>query len=205
MILDGHYSHTRNLDVIQLARTNHVTIISIPPHTSHRLQPLDVAFMGPLKTYYSEEIRKFMSEFQRPVEQCDVVKLFGAAFKLAASYGNSESGFAASGIVPFKPNIFTVADYAEEKERKKRLKLEAKARRLAAAAEAAAEAAKNFEDQQRARQMAAAADAAAAAIMQSVRETNRPRIIQERLQTASSQTTPNAVANPDAAGKTFFP
>ncbi|CAB3241755.1 unnamed protein product [Arctia plantaginis] len=30
LIFDGHYSHTRNLEIIELARENHVTIISLP-------------------------------------------------------------------------------------------------------------------------------------------------------------------------------
>lgn len=59
LILDGHFSHTRNLDVIEEARKNHVIIISLPPHTTHKLQPLDRAYMSPFKTYYSEQIRLF--------------------------------------------------------------------------------------------------------------------------------------------------
>ena len=104
------------------------------------MQPLDVTFMGPLKTYYSENIRLHIQEFRRPVETADVVKLFGAAYKSAATYRVSENGFKASGIVPYNPNIFTEVDYLEEKLRKKELKLEAKAKRLAAAAAAAADA-----------------------------------------------------------------
>lgn len=57
LILDRHYSHTRNIDVIELARDNNVKIVSLSPHTTHKLQPLDKTFMGPLKTYYSEEIQ----------------------------------------------------------------------------------------------------------------------------------------------------
>ncbi|XP_072398329.1 uncharacterized protein [Diabrotica undecimpunctata] len=37
LLLDGHYSHTQNIEVIDLARTHHVTIVSIPPHSSHKL------------------------------------------------------------------------------------------------------------------------------------------------------------------------
>ncbi|KAJ8942016.1 hypothetical protein NQ314_010246 [Rhamnusium bicolor] len=33
LILDGHYSHTRNMDVIDVARENHISIICLPPHT----------------------------------------------------------------------------------------------------------------------------------------------------------------------------
>jgi len=56
LILDGHKTHTANLEVINLARSNHVTILCLPPHCSHRLQPLDVAFMKPLMTFYTQEV-----------------------------------------------------------------------------------------------------------------------------------------------------
>ena len=44
LILDGHATHTKNLEGIDLARENGVTLLVLPPHCSHRLQPLDVAF-----------------------------------------------------------------------------------------------------------------------------------------------------------------
>nr|XP_023030423.1 uncharacterized protein LOC111518260 [Leptinotarsa decemlineata] len=70
LILDGNFSHTRNIDVIELARKNNVDILSLPPHTTHKLQPLDKTFMGPLKTYYSEEIRMWIRDNNRPLSQC---------------------------------------------------------------------------------------------------------------------------------------
>ena len=42
LILDGHASHTQNIDVIVRARAKGVTMLSLPPHCTHRLQPLDV-------------------------------------------------------------------------------------------------------------------------------------------------------------------
>jgi len=51
LVLDRHYSHTRNLEVITLAQENHVESICLPPHSSHKMQPLDKVFMGPLKTF----------------------------------------------------------------------------------------------------------------------------------------------------------
>lgn len=50
LTLDSHYSHTRNIDVIDIARQNNVTIVSLPPHTSHKMQSLDLTFMSPFKT-----------------------------------------------------------------------------------------------------------------------------------------------------------
>lgn len=51
------HTHTRNLDVIVAARENHVTLLCLPSHTTHKMQPLDKSVMGALKTCYNEEIR----------------------------------------------------------------------------------------------------------------------------------------------------
>ena len=57
LVLDGHATHTKNIELIDLARENNVHIICLPPHCTHRLQPLDVAFMKPLSSYYDEAVR----------------------------------------------------------------------------------------------------------------------------------------------------
>ncbi len=41
LIEDGHGSHV-TLDVIDLARKNDIHLLSLPSHTSHILQPLDI-------------------------------------------------------------------------------------------------------------------------------------------------------------------
>lgn len=48
IILDSHSSH-KTLDVINFCRNNNVHLISLPPHTSHNMQPLDRTFMKPFK------------------------------------------------------------------------------------------------------------------------------------------------------------
>jgi len=58
LILDGHASHTRNIEFIDLARANNVQLLSLPPHLTHKIQPLDRTFMGPFKKYFAEEIRQ---------------------------------------------------------------------------------------------------------------------------------------------------
>jgi hypothetical protein len=52
LVQDVHYSHTRNLEIFTLARENHVGIICLPPHSSHKMQPSDKTSMGHLKTFY---------------------------------------------------------------------------------------------------------------------------------------------------------
>ncbi|KAK9731462.1 DDE superfamily endonuclease [Popillia japonica] len=52
LIVDGHGSH-KELAVITYARENHVHMLSIPPHTIHKLQPLDRTFMKLFKNCYN--------------------------------------------------------------------------------------------------------------------------------------------------------
>ena len=59
LILGGHSSYTKNIDVIDKARGAGVILLCIPPHCSHRLQRLDVSFMKPLSTYFNATLRSF--------------------------------------------------------------------------------------------------------------------------------------------------
>lgn len=52
LLMDNHATHI-SLESINLCREYHITLLGFPPHTSHRMQPLDVSFYGPLKTAYS--------------------------------------------------------------------------------------------------------------------------------------------------------
>jgi hypothetical protein len=48
LICDGHDSHISG-SFIAYCLQNRITLLILPPHTSHLLQPLDVAIFGPLK------------------------------------------------------------------------------------------------------------------------------------------------------------
>ena len=56
LILDGHTTHTKSLATIDYARENGIVILSLPPHTSHKLQPLNRSFFKPLKAAYNSAI-----------------------------------------------------------------------------------------------------------------------------------------------------
>lgn len=59
LIYDNHESHL-SMPVIEMARESGVTILTLPPHCSHKLQPLDVGVFGPFKNYYSSEADKWL-------------------------------------------------------------------------------------------------------------------------------------------------
>lgn len=111
LVLDGHNSHARNIEVIERARKNHVTIVSIPPHTSHKTQPLDKTFMGTLKTYYSEYVRQWMRHSDRPLGPYDISELFGKAYLQCQTGSIAAKGFSETGIFPCDRTVFGESDF----------------------------------------------------------------------------------------------
>lgn len=108
LLLDGHSSHTKNMAFLEKAKRNHVDVLSFPPHCSHRLQPLDVSFMGPLKTHLAKAIDDFLKEHPgKVVTMNELSELFGKAYMKTTNATVAVNGFAKTGIVPLNRNIFS--------------------------------------------------------------------------------------------------
>ncbi|XP_055523893.1 uncharacterized protein LOC129717770 [Wyeomyia smithii] len=113
LILDGHSTHTRNLQMLEKAKKNFVRIISIPPHTSHKVQPLDVALMGPLKSHYATANGNFLKKNPgKTITAYNVCELVNHAFVKSANMSSAQNGFRATGIYPFNPSVFNDSDFA---------------------------------------------------------------------------------------------
>lgn len=111
LVLDNHGSHA-TLQSYDLCRDNGIIMLSIPPHTSHRLQPLDVSFYSPLKSVFRRECdTKIKSTCLQKITPYDVAGLFNIAYSKVATIGNAVSGFKQTGIFPMNPDIFTDEDY----------------------------------------------------------------------------------------------
>ena len=107
LIVDGHASH-KSLDVVEYASEQGVVMISLPPHTTHRMQPLDKTFFGPLKGAYNKVCDQWMlSHLGQRITCYDQAGLFGAAYNTVASVGKAVSGFQSTGIWPPNEDIFT--------------------------------------------------------------------------------------------------
>jgi hypothetical protein len=107
LIADGHYSHTINIDVVDKAREHSVSTVSLPPHSTHKMQPLEVGFLKPLKTYYAQEIVTWLCN--NPgciITPFLVCKLFGPAYGRAATMKTSVNSFTKTGLFPCNRHIF---------------------------------------------------------------------------------------------------
>lgn len=105
LILDNHESHY-SLPIWHFCRSNGILMVSIPPHSSHRIQPLDLTIFGPLKKAYYQQCEFFMSSRNCKITQYHIASLFTPAFNKIASVDKAVNGFRAAGIWPFNPNIF---------------------------------------------------------------------------------------------------
>lgn len=107
LLLDNHDSHT-SLKVICRAKEVGITLLTFPPHTSHKFQPLDRTVFGPFKTYYNTACNNWMLlNPGKPISIYEVAELVGTAFPLSFTTSNIQKGFEVSGIVPLNVNIFT--------------------------------------------------------------------------------------------------
>jgi hypothetical protein len=113
VLMDGHASHTANLEVIDLAKANNVVLLVLPSHCTHRLQPLDLSFLKALNSYYNNEIVSWLRNHQgRSVGEEQIAGLFAAAYGKAATVSNAVKGFEKAGIHPFRDDIFNDEDFA---------------------------------------------------------------------------------------------
>lgn len=107
ILLDGHSTHSKNLEALEYARQHHIHLLQLPGHTTHRLQPLDVGFFKPLQNYYVQEQDSWLrAHVGQPISVYNVAELLGRAYGKAATVGISESAFRGAGIWPPNRNKF---------------------------------------------------------------------------------------------------
>jgi hypothetical protein len=70
-----------------MARDNHISVICLLSHPTHKMQHL----MWPFKTYYSQEVKTFFKNERRCVTPLQVVKLMGSAYMRAAPMDSGQA------------------------------------------------------------------------------------------------------------------
>ncbi|KAJ8939896.1 hypothetical protein NQ318_023236 [Aromia moschata] len=72
--------------VLDYEKQHGIILLCLPAHCSHRVQPLDVSFFSPLKTYLNQEItKKIRGNDGRAISQLQVAGIFRPAYEKAAT------------------------------------------------------------------------------------------------------------------------
>lgn len=115
LILDGHVSH-KSIDAIELARKSGIVIITFPPHTTHKLQPLDISVFGPFKHYMAKGIDLWLTNhYGSRITEYDLAPIVKDAFLSAVTPNNITQGFKKTGIFPLCPDIFHEIEFEPSK------------------------------------------------------------------------------------------
>jgi hypothetical protein len=110
--MDGHSTHSKNLEALNYAREHNIHLLQLPGHTTHRLQPLDVAFFKPLQSYCVHAQEKWLrANVGKTISEYHVASLFSEAYGRAATVKTAASAFRGSGIWPVDRNHFKDHDF----------------------------------------------------------------------------------------------
>jgi hypothetical protein len=102
LIVNSHKSHC-SVAFQDLCKEKNIITICMPPHSSHLLQPLNVACFSPLKRSYGDEISALARSRIHHINKQTFLPAFKAAFKKTFTAENVRAGFQGAGLVPYNP------------------------------------------------------------------------------------------------------
>ena len=104
LIVDGHSSHV-NLTFLELCEGLKIAVLILPPHATHKLQPLDVTCFGSLANWYTAGLNKQINEGlgMSAITKRSFWSVFRVAWEKSFTKANITSGFKKCGIYPFNP------------------------------------------------------------------------------------------------------
>lgn len=111
LIYDNIESHFF-LEALMLCKENGVSVLTLPAHSSNKMQPLDVALFGPFKTYYNAALDSWI--MQNPGKTASIyntASFVNTAHQNSMTPSNIMAGLNKSGIHPFDRHVFTEADF----------------------------------------------------------------------------------------------
>jgi hypothetical protein len=106
LFINRHGSHV-NMRFLTWANKHKILVAVYPPHSTHRLQPLDVSLFNPLANFYSQELNKwiFNTGGRCRITKREFYGLFKPAFKCAITKKDIESGWTKTGLYPFNLEV----------------------------------------------------------------------------------------------------
>jgi hypothetical protein len=104
LVLDEHATHTQE-EFMRIAFQSKVQLLFLPPHTSHKTQPLDRSVFAAVKAYFREGAADLADHItSAPVNKQRFLLLYRDASERGVRSANLRSGFRQTGIWPLDRN-----------------------------------------------------------------------------------------------------
>lgn len=112
VFLDGHMSHTYNIKFLHMMTQNQITVVCLPAHTSHFLQPLDGVPLAILKSQWQVELHYWnRKKAGMAINKGEWFLLFNRAWR-KLSPAVIVKGFSQTGIWPLRPEMISEDKFA---------------------------------------------------------------------------------------------
>jgi hypothetical protein len=102
LICDGFGTH-ESLEVMQYCLSHKIILCRLPSHTSHKLQPCDIAVFAPLKTAYRDNVERLERGGVNTIGKQHFTSLYSPARETAFTKRNILAGWSKGGLFPFNP------------------------------------------------------------------------------------------------------
>jgi len=103
LICDGFGTH-ESVEMLEYCFENNIILCRLPSHTSHKLQPCDVAVFAPLKAAYRGQVDRLERAGTNTIGKEHFTSLYSPARERAFTKANIAAGWAATGLFPFDPD-----------------------------------------------------------------------------------------------------
>nr|XP_022915950.1 uncharacterized protein LOC111425884 [Onthophagus taurus] len=110
LIMDNHESHL-SIDALDLIKKSGVSVLTLHPHITVEMQPVNVGLNGPFKTYYNSAVDSWLR--RNPGKQMTIynfAECVGQEYQKAMTPINIATAFKKCGIFPYNADVFEDID-----------------------------------------------------------------------------------------------
>ena len=105
LVVDGHNSHV-TLNVVMKAMDVGLDLLTLPSHTTHRLQPLDVSIFAPFKKYFRRYRDAWVMKNRGRAACKEILAMWvSLGLQRALISSNIQAGFRGTSIWPLNPGM----------------------------------------------------------------------------------------------------
>jgi hypothetical protein len=115
LLVDGHGSHT-DIEFMWLCKQHKIAILYLPAHSSHILQPLDLAPFSVIKSRYRDQIRALSAlDDAAPIKKERFISSYSKARNEGLTDRVIRAGWRASGLSPYNPDLVLSSSQISER------------------------------------------------------------------------------------------